>query len=471
MIRQRAAARLAAVERKWLVLGAIGVGAFMTTLDTSVVNIILPVITRTFRSDVATVEWVVTIYLLVISSLLLMFGRLGDMRGHKSLYLIGFVIFITGSALCGAAPSAMMLIAFRTLQALGAAMLFANSPAILTHNFPARQRGQALGMHGMMTYLGLTVGPSLGGWLTDHFGWRSVFYINIPVGLLALWLSSRAIPKDVPSEPSQKFDVLGASLFTAGLTALLLALDQGESWGWNSSPIVILFLASALLLGAFLVVESRVGSPMLDLSLFKIRSFSAAVASSLLNYICLNCALFLLPFYLIQGRGLDPARAGLILTAQPVIMMIATPLSGRFSDRIGSRLPGTTGMAILAIGLSLLASLGSTTPFGLVALVLAVIGLGTGIFIAPNSSALMGSAPKERQGIAAGILATARNVGSILGVGFAGAIFTTALNGTPLATAGTTLFKAASLSFIAASGFAVLGVVTSAVRGSRVPGA
>ena len=207
-------------DRKWLVLLAIGVGTFMSALDGSVVNTILPVVARDFQTDVATIEWVVTIYLLVVSGLLLSFGRLGDLRGHKPVYLTGFTIFIAGSALCGLAQSPLMLIGSRAIQALGGAMLFANSPAILTKSFPATERGRALGLQATMTYLGLTVGPSLGGWLTDQLSWRAVFYINVPVGLLALWLSWRFIPKDAPAEGAEKFDRAGAVFFMAGLIAL-----------------------------------------------------------------------------------------------------------------------------------------------------------------------------------------------------------------------------------------------------------
>jgi len=344
-------------------------------------------------------------------------------------------------------------------------MLFANSLAILTLNFPARQRGQALGMSGMLTYTGLTIGPSLGGWLTDSFSWRAVFYINIPVGLIALLLSWRAIPKDSPSEQTPPFDFTGAALFTGGLTSLLLVLDQGHSWGWTSVTVLILSGASAALLSAFFALELRHRHPMLDLTLFRRVNFSAAVASALLNYICINCALFLLPFYLVQGRGLGATQAGIILTAQPIIMAIATPLSGRLSDRLGSRLPATVGMTILAVGLLLLARLSTNSPLAEVTGALAIVGLGTGIFIAPNSSALMGSAPRQRQGIAAGILATARNTGMVLGVGLAGAIFTTALQGTPVTRAGAILFRATSASFLVAGGLAVLGIFVSSVRG------
>lgn len=462
----RVPSRLGRLERKWWVLLAVGVGTFMSALDGSVVNTVLPIISRAFGSDVATVEWVVTVYLLVVSGLLLSFGRLGDLRGHKSVYVSGFGVFVLGSALCGLAPTVAALVAFRTLQALGAAMLFANSPAILTANFPPSQRGQALGLQATMTYLGLTVGPSLGGWLTSQIGWRAVFYINVPVGLLALALSLRFIPPDTVADQREQFDLAGASTFMAGLIALLLALNQGHAWGWTSAPILGLLVLSGVLLALFLVIESRIPYPMLDLSLFRHRLFSAATASAVLNYICVYSIVFLLPFYLIQGRGLSPAQAGLLLTAQPLVMAIAAPLSGTLSDRIGSRLPSTLGMAVLAVGLVLLSRLGPTSPPGQVAAALAVAGLGTGTFISPNTSALMSAAPRHRRGIASGVLATARNVGMVLGVGLAGAIFTTVVaRGQALGSA-TALFEAIRISLLVAAAVAVLGALVSAARGS-----
>jgi MFS family permease len=195
-------------SQKWGILVAVGIGTFMTALDTSVVNTVLPVIGKNFNEVITNVEWVVTIYLLVLSGLLLSFGRLGDMRGHKTIYLSGFGIFIAGSLLSGIAPNVDLLIAFRGLQALGAAMLAANSPAILTKSFPVQQRGQALGLQATMTYLGLTAGPALGGWLASIFGWRVVFYINLPVGLAAIWLSMHFIPSDANHRQEEQFDYL-----------------------------------------------------------------------------------------------------------------------------------------------------------------------------------------------------------------------------------------------------------------------
>ena len=448
------------INPKWLVLVAIGIGSLMAALDGSVVNTILPVVRETFSSNVATVEWVVTIYLLVLSGLLLTFGRLGDLRGHKSIYGWGFGIFVACSALCGTAQTPGMLILFRGAQAIGAAMLASNAPAILTSNFPGNMRGRALGLVSMMTYIGLTIGPSFGGWLAQAFGWRSVFYINVPIGLLALILSMTFIPKDVPAENGQRFDLPGGLLFLSGLTALLLGLNKGADWGWASLPVLGLLFGSFLLLVSFIQVERRSSSPMLDLNLFRIPLFSAATFSAVLNYICVYTITFLLPFYLIQGRGMDPAEAGLLLTAQPIIMAIAAPISGSLSDKIGSRWPGMIGMGLLSSGLFMLARLDATTPLLFVVLGLAVAGLGTGTFISPNTSALMGSAPPQRQGIASGVQAAARNAGMVLGIGLAGAIFTTHLaQNTPDA-----LYHGIDMAFVAAGGIAVLGIVMSAIK-------
>lgn len=449
-------------NHKWLVLLAVGIGTFMSALDGSVVNTILPVLRRSLNSDVAGVEWVVTVYLLTLSGLLLSFGRLGDLRGHKTTYLTGFGIFIASSALCGLATSVHMLVIFRISQAIGAAMLAANAPAILTKNFPARQRGQALGMQATMTYLGLTIGPSLGGWLAKQLGWQAVFYINVPVGVLALWLSLRFIPFDTPEKVTERFDLPGAIVFIVGLVTLLLALNQGHHLGWTSPAIVGLLVVAMLLLFTFRFIETHSPAPMLDLNLFQNPLFTLSVASAVLNYISLYSVTFLLPHYLIDGRGLDSAQAGLLLTAQPIVMAIAAPLSGTFSDRIGVRLPATLGMGILTIGLLLLSRLGATSPWVQIILALAVVGLGIGIFVSPNNSAVMGSAPRQRQGIAAGVLATARSFGMVLGIGISGAIYTTVLSQGSLDNSA--LFSGVQTSYLVVSVIAALGILTSAMR-------
>jgi EmrB/QacA subfamily drug resistance transporter len=448
------------IDRKWWVLIAIGTGSFMSALDASVVNTILPIVRDAFDSNVAAIEWVVTVYLLVLSGLLLTFGRLGDLRGHKSIYVWGFSIFVISSALCGAAWSATILVVFRGLQAIGGAMLASNAPAIVTGNIPAEQRGRAFGLVSTMTYLGLTVGPSLGGWLTHALGWRTVFYINVPVGMLALALSLLFIPKDAPVESEQRFDLPGAAVFMAGLTLLLLGLNKGAQWGWSSLAVLGLLAGALALLAVFIQIERRSSAPMLDLSLFQIPLFSTSVISAVLNYICVYSITFLMPFYLIQGRGLNPAQAGLLLTVQPILMAITAPISGALSDKVGSRGPGMLGMGVLAGGLFLLSGLGSESGLWLVAFGLAIAGFGTGTFISPNTSALMGSAPRSRQGIASGAQAAARNFGMVLGIGLAGAIFTTQLAQNTV----DALYKGIDKGFLVAAGVAVLGIVTSAIK-------
>lgn len=447
---------------RWWVLLTVGIGTFMSALDGSVVNTILPVLERAFPGGVAGVEWVVTIYLLVVSGLLLGFGRLGDLIGYRPAYLTGFAVFVAGSAACGAASGLGWLVACRALQAVGAAMLFANGPALLTTSFPGSQRGRALGLQATMTYLGLTAGPSLGGWLAESLGWRSVFYINVPIGAIGLALGLWAIPRTCPAKHRVAFDWWGAGAFLVGLTALLLALDQGHAWGWTSWPIVASGAIALAALAGFFVLERRGPAPMVDLSLFRSRVFVSAVLSALLNYIAVYGILFLLPFYLMQGRGLSPAEAGLVLTAQPIVMAVVAPISGAASDRIGTRWPAIVGMAVMAVGLSLLSRVGVSTPMAEVALGLAVVGLGTGVFISPNNSALMGSAPREAQGVAGGILATARNVGMVLGTGVAGATFTTVMasDGTGVGA----IAHATHVGFLVLTAAALLGSLTSAIR-------
>lgn len=458
--------RIDQMYSKWWVLIAIGIGTFMSALDGSVVNTILPVLRQSFSSNVAEIEWVVTIYLLVLSGLLLSFGRLGDIRGHKNVYIAGFGVFVFSSAFCAFAPSVQTLVVFRAIQALGAAMLQANSPAILTSTFPARQRGQALGLQAAMTYLGLTVGPSLGGWLADQFSWRAVFFINIPVGLIAFWMSYRFIQPDQKADKQEKFDLRGAALFMSSLVLLIYGLNQGHSIGWNSWLIIGSLLSSFAILALFVLVERNHQKPMLDMSLFGNRVFSASVASAVLNYIGVYSIVFLMPFFLIQGIGLSASRAGLILTSMPIIMAISAPISGSLSDRFGTRAPATIGMSVLTLGLLLLAGLNINSSILEISIKLGVAGFGIGTFISPNTSALMGAAPPHRQGIASGILATSRNVGMVLGVGLAGAVFTTVL-GSHSQPSAAGVIAGVNASFLAAASFCASGTFIAAFFSTR----
>jgi EmrB/QacA subfamily drug resistance transporter len=451
--------RIAGLEVKWWVLLSVGTASFMGGLDASIVSVTLPVMRQELATSVATIEWVTTIYLLIISGVLLPFGRLGDLQGHKRIYTFGFIIFGISSVACGLAWNATALIVSRGVQAVGGGILFAASPALVTRHFSARQRGQAMGMQATMTYLALMVGPVLGGWLTDHFGWRSIFYINIPVCLAAIILTSIIIPHDRPEAQGEGFDFTGATLFILGLVALILALNQGHAWGWTSAAIVGLLAGAVVLLLVFALFESRTMHPMLDLTLFRRRRFSATVVSALMNYMSVSAFIFLLPFYLIQGRGFSTSLAGLISAVQPLVMVICAPISGTISDRIGQRGLASLGMALMGTGLLLGSRLGPAAPLSHVVLAMAIVGAGAGVFVAPNSSSLMGAAPVNRRGIAGGVLATARNCGMVLGVGFSGAIFTTILS----RQAPTALFNGISAGLFFGVATALVGCLTSLI--------
>jgi EmrB/QacA subfamily drug resistance transporter len=458
--------RAAAGERPGLgraaIVAALGVGIYLAALDISVVNAILPVVAEAFGTDLSAIEWVVTIYLLVQSALLLMVGRLGDLWGHKKLYLLGLGIFVLSSAVCGLATSTPFLVAGRAIQAIGASMIFTNLAVIMLRVFPPEQRGRAVGIQATIVYVGLATGAPLGGWLTDALGWQSVFLVNVPVGLIALLLGLRVTPADEPAARREPFDLAGAAVYVLGLGLLLLGLNQGHAWGWTSAAVVGCLLLGAALLAGWVRIELRAPSPMIDLSLFRRRAFSAPTVSAFLNYMAVSST-FLLPFALIQGRGLSPAQVGLILTCQPIIMALTASISGSLSDRVGSRAPATLGMLILSLGLFLLSRQDASTPIALIVMALLLIGLGIGLFTSPNSSAILGAVPAERRGVANGVLGTVRTLGMVLGIGVAGAVYATTLGLTGDAGADGIL-RAADTGLLIGAGVALLGAATSATR-------
>jgi EmrB/QacA subfamily drug resistance transporter len=338
------------MNRRWLILSAVSVGTFMATLDGSIVNIALPSIQAAFGVDLAVVEWVSIAYLVVVGSVLLPFGRLGEVVTFRRVYLVGFAVFTTASVLCGAAPGPGALIAFRIVQGIGAGMLQAMGPAIVARTFGPGERGRALGLNAISVSLGLTLGPVLGGALTEFASWRGVFLVNLPIGILAILWASRVLP-DERRSVGQTFDIPGAALSGSALLTLLLALTQGESLGWTSPVILALLATAAVAMALFLWVERRTSQPLIDLRLFAIRAFSAGNASVVIAFAGLFTATFLLPFLLERGAGYTPLEAGILLTPIPVIGAIVAPFSGALSDRIGSRLPASIGIAVMAVGL------------------------------------------------------------------------------------------------------------------------
>ncbi len=405
----------------WLAVAAVCVGAFMGQLDASIVTVALPTLQRTFHATIGAVAWVGLSYLIVLVATVTAVGRFADMFGRKLLYLYGFIVFIVGSALCGLAPDLGALIAFRAVQALGAAMLQANSVAIIVLAVPAVRLGRAIGIQGAAQAIGLALGPSVGGLLLAAGGWRLIFLVNVPFGLLGALAGWLFIPRSRGLAARVPFDWAGLGLFFPAVVALLSAVSFGNSVGWLS-PLILGLGAAAVVLGvAFVLREHRARAPMLDLSLFARASFSIGITSGLLSYLVLFGVLFCVPFFLERGRGLPPAQAGLELMAMPVALGLVAPFAGKLADRLGARPLTVAGMALSALSLTALA-LGAN---GTVAFVVALVGVGVGLglFTPPNNAAIMGSVPRQQAGVASGVLNMTRGMGTALGLAVTSLVF------------------------------------------------
>ena len=391
----------------------------MGPIDASIVNVILPTITGFFGASLATAQWVPLVYLLTISSLLLFYGRLGDILGYRKVYLAGLVCFIVASGFCGLAPTIYWLIVFRALQGLGAGMMMAVPYAILTAAFPPQERGRALGINAISISAGLAIGPTLGGLLASLWGWRLVFLINIPIGIAGLLWGRKVIP-DLKGQPG-KIDAGGAVTAFVFLFSFLYFINRVQRLGAGATTGTL--LAVAVLAGAgFLYLESHSPQPMVNLALFRNRIFSLNTLSALLNFIAQYIVVFLTPFYLQRVLHYPPDKIGLLMTSFPLAVMAVAPFSGALSDRVGTRTLAAAGAAICALALVTMAFLPEAAAPLAVGWRLALFGLGTGIFQSPNNSAVMGSVPRPHLGIASGVLATARNTGMALGIAAAGLI-------------------------------------------------
>jgi EmrB/QacA subfamily drug resistance transporter len=466
------------MEYKWRCLIAVCFGTFMATMDFSIVNVALPTLSREFDRPADAVVWVSLSSSLVVTGITLTAGRVGDLYGRKRLYIAGWVIFTIGMGIAGFAQNLEQLIAFRFIQAIGVALAIANGNAIVTEAFPPEQRGQALGTTGSVVGAGLMSGPIVGGLILDAFDWHAIFYLRVPIGLISMAMAFIFIR---PSEASavtgsRKLDIPGALTLFATLSTALLAVNRGTNWGWTSPVILGLFAFSVCSLSAFLRIESRAPSPVVSLALFKVRSYAAGVSSLGLNFLGQSSVTFLMPFYLQQVKDLSTSQSGLVIATVPCMMLLLSPISGRVSDRYGFRHQTTLGIAIVSIGLLSMATIQADTPIALVMLRLAIVGIGTSIFMSPNSSAIMGSVPRERLGTASASVATARNIGNAAGLAMASSILVAVAS----SSAGFTASKVADLppqaildgvkaAFVAAAAASSLAIIASALRDKPRP--
>ncbi|MFC5412911.1 MFS transporter [Larkinella bovis] len=460
-------------SRKWLILGTLMFGTFMSTLDSSIVNIALPTIRRELGAG-DSVEWIVICYLLTTTSTLLIMGKISDWVGRRQIYISGFCVFVLGSLLCGLAWNLWSLVGFRVVQGLGAAMIYAVGPAIIGDTFAPHERGQAMGIMGSVVAAGSSAGPVIGGFLLAKFGWSSIFFVNVPIGLLAIWRAWAILPES-PKMPGQRFDLVGAGLFLVGVTTLLTGLDFGSDphYGWNH-PFVVASLSTGLvLLLLFLFWENRVQEPMLQLSLFRIRPYTAAILAAFCGFLASGGNLFVIPFFLQQVLDLTPDRAGLVLLAGPVTLSLVAPLGGYLSSRISTRWLSSTGLLIAACGYFALSFLDSHWIWTDVVWRTALVSLGFGLFQSPNSSSALNSAPVAQRGIASSMIAFMRNLGFVVGIALAAAVWYSSRNRFALAEgleseSITAQLRGMHYTYLTMTGLVLVGALISFSRGNTV---
>jgi EmrB/QacA subfamily drug resistance transporter len=411
--------------RKWLILTTVLLGATMSALDVSIVTVAMPTLKTTFAVSMSVIEWVVMAYMLTLTVFLPLFGRLADSYGTSRLYTIGFVVFSAGSFLCGISPAAGFLIASRIVQAVGAGLLQANSVALIIQAFPAGQRGKAIGIQGAVQAISMAVGPFVGGILIATAGWRSVFYVNIPIGIIGTTAALFILPRDQRAKTEEKIDYLGAAFFALGLGILVLAFNEGVKLGWGSPTIIGYFAGGVVLLALFVLNELKAAHPLIDLRLFRSATFFVGNLTSMLSYYVLFAIMFLMPFYLEKVLGYGVALTGFLLTPLLLAMAVVAPLSGYISDKYGSKVMTTSGLVVSALACLTFLYIGEMVSFPLLLSIIVLLGVGMGFFTPSNNSAIMAAAPTDRLGMAGGILNMTRSLGLILGVDVSGGIFTT----------------------------------------------
>ncbi len=396
---------------------------FLETVDFSLINVALPTLAQEFDAGLSSILWLPLSSILVSTGLMLTMGRLGDLYGRKAIFSGGILFFTLGLILSAVAGSLTELIIARVIQAVGIAMSLSNLFAIITAAFPPSSRGHALGFQGLTVGAGLAAGPILGGVMLDILNWRALFWSRLPLSLLAaalaLWLL-----RDPPSQPrSRGLDLPGAAVLFGLLFSLVLAVNRGDDWGWSSAAVLSSLTVGAVLLVAFLLIERRSASPVIALGLFRLRRFAAGTSVAVLTFGGTAMIAVLMPFYLIDALGFSTLKTGAVMAAMTLAMLVASPVAGRLSDRMGPRLLTTVGLATAVVGMLLLTSLATDSSLLTIIGWLIVVGLGIGLWQTPNNSSIMGSVPTERLGTASASVITARLIGQAIGIALGGAIF------------------------------------------------
>src|SRR5215217_7478240 len=427
----RTASRRVGVEAdhqhyKWWALSCTSVGMLLATINSGTLIIALTDLERSLGTTLLSLVWVILAYMIASTVLVVTAGRLSDLFGRKRAYVLGFLIFTAASLGAGFAADGTQLIVWRILQGIGGAFLFANTGAIVTDAFPRDQLGLAMGTNTMVAAVGLVIGPVLGGVLVS-ISWHWVFWFNVPLGILASLWAAKVLHEVGRTDETRRLDLLGTTLFIAGLTGLVLAVSKGGLSGWGDPVVMVGFAVAVVLLPSFVLVESRARAPMLDLSIFQNRLFAAATGAAFINGLSRFALMFVFVFYFQGAQGDDPITAGLKLAPMAIGMLVASPLAGVWADRHGSRALAAAGMLVTALGLALMTTLAVATPYWQSSLWLLVVGVGSGMFNSPNTAAMMGAVPVNRRGIAAGARMMLQNTGAVISIAFVMAIVTAAV--------------------------------------------
>lgn len=410
----RTAPGRAAAAGKWIVLFTVVAMTFMSTLDSSIVNVALPAMQRELGVGAADIQWVSSVYLLVCCVTVLVFGRLGDLFGKVRLFQAGVALFTAGSLLCGLSASLPALIGARVVQGLGASCATANNMGIVTEAFPSAQRGRALGIVSTFVSLGMMCGPTIGGMLVAVYPWESIFLINVPIGLASFAVGLKTLPPDAPRANAERFDLAGSLLLAPAIFLVFFSLTNLAE---GATPLLLALLALGLaLLAAFVAVERRVSAPLVRLDLFANAPFSLNLGAMFLCFMAVGGTELILPFFLQDACGFPSATTGLALTAIPLAMAVMGPLGGALSDRVGSFWPCLVGLAVYAAGIALVGGLTQTAPLAQIVALMAFMAAGTGLFQSPNNALIMGSVEPDRLGFAGSLVSLVRYMGMSAGV-------------------------------------------------------
>jgi EmrB/QacA subfamily drug resistance transporter len=437
-------------------------GTFLVGFTGSSINIALPSIGRELKMDAVLLGWVATSYILASATLLLPFGRLADIRGRKRIFIYGIITYTIASLLLSFVPSASALISLRVVQGVGSAMIFSTGIAIVTSVFPAGERGKALGITAAMTYLGLSLGPVLGGILTQYFGWRSIFLAMVPLGATTVALLLAKVKGEWAEAKGEKFDFIGTTSYSLSLIAII--------YGFSLLPASLgiwLTAAGAAGIFAFVRQEVKIAHPLVDINLFrKNRVFAFSNLAQLFSYSAAFAVSFLMSLYLQYIKGLSPQHAGLILVVMPAVQAGFSPFAGRLSDRIEPRILASTGMGLITVGLALFTSLNEGTTLGFIMGSLITIGLGFGFFASPNTNAIMSSVRERRYGVASAILATMRQIGMMFSMGIAMLLFSLYIGRVEITAPYYPLFlKSTRIAFTIFTALCSAGIAASLARG------